>query len=253
MSFDLKLARKCDHRLFRQIRFFEDDLRTVKLGTLLGSTSNFQVRLNGNEAAADSSEQGWSLVKDETSVDPGQRKVVFSKKRRAVDDWVELSYYTHPQTCPKCGGFDLQFDYEYSNIGRPYRVVNEEKLVQDMEKILLTIQGSSIYYPWYGTLMVSLIGTKQPRRSLKLRLQKEIAQALDRLKSLQEQQETFQVVSDREFLFQVEGVSVVDTEDPTLFRVFVRARTQAGGEAEVKRPLSFDQGFFKALSSRTAF
>ena len=257
MSFDLKLARRCDHRLFRQIRFFETDRRSVLLPVLLGSTANFQVRLNGNSALQSSPEAGWDLVKDPTSVDPGQRKVYFRKARRAVDDWVELSYYCFPSLCPKCSGFDLLFDYEYSNIGRPYQVINEEKLVQDMEKIILTIRGSSIYYPWYGTLLVSLPGSKQPGHIIKTRMQRDVAEALDNLKSLQEKQETFQPVSDREFLFQVQGVSVVETEDPTLYRIFVRAQTQAGGDANFSRPLRFDTGFLSTIqepfSSRTAF
>lgn len=257
MSFDLKLARRCDHRLFRQIRFFEDDRQTVRLGTLLGSTQDFQVRVSENEALPDSAELGWSLVKDEVSVEPGQRKIRFNKKRKALDDWVEISYYTQGRTCPKCSGFDLLFDYEYSNIGLPFLVRDEEKLVQDMEKILLTIRGSSIYYPWYGTLMVTLIGTKQPPRTVKTRLQKEVAEALDNLKSLQEQQETFQIVSDREFIFSIRGVSVVETVDPTLYKVFAKVMTQAGSNAEFARPLRFDQGFLdtrsELFSQRAAF
>lgn len=256
MSFDLKLARKCDHRLFRQIRFFESDRRTVRFSVPMGSTQNFEVWLNGNLAASDSLEQGWDLVKDEVSLDPGQRKLYFRKARKATDDWVEISYYASPRQCPKCGGFDLQYDYEYSNIGRPYEVRNEQKLAQDMEKAVLTIRGSSIYYPWYGTLLVTYLGSKQPRSGMRLRMQREVADVLDDLKSLQEKQETFQTVADREFLYQVTGVSIVDTADPTLFRVYVRAQTQAGGEANFQRPLRFAQGYLdeqQLLSQRTAF
>jgi len=200
---------------------------------------------------------GWDLVKDEGSVYEGQKKLFFRIPRKAIDDWVEISYFSAVRNCPKCGGFDLQYDYEYSNIGRPVTVINEEKLAQDMEKIVLTIKGSSIYYTWYGTLMVSMIGAKQPRHSIKVRLQREVAEALDNLKSIQEKQEAFQTVTDREALFQLQGVSVVETTDPTLYRIFVRAQTQAGGTAEFERPLRFDQGFLdtvlEPLSSRTAF
>lgn len=257
MSFDLKLSRKCDHRLFRQIRFLENDGKSVLLPTLLGSSANFQVWLNGNRVDQDSTYAGWDLVKDPASVYPGQKKILFRKKRKAIDDWVELSYYCYPNVCPKCSGFDLQFDYEYSNIGRPLQVINESKLVQDMEKIVLTIKGSSIYYPWYGTLLVSMIGSKQPAHVVKIRFQREVAEALDNLKSLQEKQESYQVLTDREFLYQIQGVSVLETDDPTLYKIFVRAQTQAGGTAEFERPLQFDQGFLDTVSepysSRTAF
>lgn len=257
MSFDFKLARRCDHRLFRQIRFFDADRRTVRLGTLLGSTFDFQVFLNGDLVPSNSPTVGWDLVKDETSVDPGQKKVLFREPRKALDDWVELSYFTSSQTCPKCGSFDLLFDYEYSNIGLPLRVINEQKLIQDIEKILLTIKGSSIYFPWYGTSLVAQIGTKVATHNRRAKIQREVSQALENLKSLQSQQETFQEVTDREFLYRIEGISVIETEDPTMYRLYGRVMTQAGGTVPFSAALKFDRGFLRLqteqVSQRTAF
>lgn len=244
MSFELKLARKCDHRLFRQLRPFEADKKTVRLRTLLGSTKDFAIRINGYDAPTDHPYSGWSLVKDETSVAVGQRKVVFKTKRKSTTDWVELSYYTNPDTCPKCLGIRLLFDIEYSNVGRVITVEDEDKLSQDLEKIFLTVVGSDLYHPWYGTSLVTMIGSKEPRGFVRLQIQRELSNAAANLKDLQGQQESFQVVSDREFLFQVDAILVQGTSDPTVYTADVRVRTQAGGVVAFSRSLRFDHPFF---------
>lgn len=271
MSYDLKLYRKCDHRLLKQQREVSGvDRRSVLLRHVMGSQANVRVFVNGFEVFQNDDLYGWSIVKEEGAVpvtttqqrfitgsdgcidsvvnvgiDQTPRKILFNRIFRATDDCIEISYFALPVSCPKCNGIGVHFDYEYSNIGRLVRVVNEQKLIQDMEKIILTIIGSSIFYPWYGTSLVDLIGGKGLGATTQAQISAEISQGLVNLKKLQEQQELYQVVTDREFLFSILSIQVEQSQqDPTVFRVNVVTQSQAGSEQSFSQDLRFDRGLF---------
>lgn len=272
MSYDLKLYRRCDHRLHKQRRDLDlSDKRSLRLRHFLGSTANLRVFLNGYEVPQGHSKFGWSVVQDEeqavgeavTSVSiegtpsgclgvvtrtlPLQipRKILFDRVFKSIDDCIEVSYFSSLEHCPKCGASGTIFDYEYTQTGKLVTVINESKLVQEMEKIVVTILGSSIFYPWYGTSIVNLIGGKLAGTVTQSAISSEIAASLSALKKLQEKQQRYQEVSDREFLESIKliDVSPLDT-DPTYLKVTVVTQSQAGGEQVFSQDLRLDRSLF---------
>lgn len=246
------------------------DGKSLRLRHVLGSQADIRLYVNDYEVSQDDTIYGWTVVKDpetasvtltqneivstaegclgtvtSTQKEFPARKLLFDRVRKATDDTYEVSYFCYPPVCPKCGGTGLHFDYEYTNLGKLIKVENESKLAQDMEKIILTIIGSSIFYPWYGTSLVDLIGGKASGVTTQSQITAEISQALTNLKKLQRKQELYQLVTDREYLESIQSIQVQQSAtDPTVFRVNVSTRNQAGGTATFTQDLRIDRGLF---------
>ena len=133
-------------------------------------------------------------------------------------------------------------DYFIDKLGVYDKVINENKLIQDLRKIIATQRGSDPVAPWYGTNFASFIGTKQLPEFAKTRISSEIVEALTRLKSAQIQQQEYQTVTDNEFLDFIK--SVVTTQDeyePTYYRSAVAVVTQLGKMYEIDEPIFYQE------------
>jgi hypothetical protein len=181
----------------------------------------------------------WRIVRT-NPVDTLARTIVFDRPLPAADDIFEISYYTRPQDCRRCQGLGIENDLRHDVYGNPEFVTGVDLLAQEAEKIVLTQRGSNVFYTWYGTSLINLVGQKIPSggRILETQLVSEIGMTLDRYKDVKMQQSRYQPVGDQEFLMRVKNIFVSqDENDPTVFRVRIDLQNRAGQIEELKKTL----------------
>jgi phage baseplate assembly protein W len=108
-------------------------------------------------------------------------------------------------------------------------VVNSEKLIQDILKILLTDVGSNQMHPSYGSfLSKSVVGNPMQNSVIVQIAQSQINTCLTNLQQLQTLQvKSMQQVSADEQLAAITGISVIrSNSDPRLFNVKVSGLTK---------------------------
>lgn len=144
----------------------------------------------------------------------------------------QANYTTIKGYCLKCLGRGYLFDWTLQPDGTIPTLVNEEKLIQDIVRFILTDLASDSYRDWLGSRLKGLIGKKIPTVArIKDVITKEVRSACEKLISLQTQQSKFQTVTLNEALQRVINVDVaLDAQDPTLWRVSVTSATKAGSE-----------------------
>ena len=109
------------------------------------------------------------------------------------------------------------------------KIVDSEKLTQDILKIALSPVGSNPSNPWYGSyLSKSLIGSGLSTDIIFQFGQSQLQNALENLKSLQESQvRNFQDVSANEQIGAILDISLNrSTTDPRLFDVLIKVTTK---------------------------
>lgn len=192
------------------------------LASLLGIPTNRQFR--GKRTAP-----GWSLVQaSNTLTDRPKRFVVFDVPLRGMNDYVEISYSTIRQECRRCGGIGIEHDWRYGGQGDTGEVRDEALLIQELQKVMYTALGSNPFHSWYGTTLLETVGKKLSASGLVQSLiVSDIQHAFSRWQSIKRQQEQAvgQIVSDREFPFNLLAVNLEQsTKDPTV--VFVKVTVQ---------------------------
>jgi len=146
-----------------------------------------------------------------------------------IPDRISVDYYTDSTYCDKCSKYSDLIDYTIDKLGKYEKVFDENKLIQDLKKIVRTILGSDPVATWYGTTFDKIIGSKSFPEIIKTKIASEIYTAFSKLKSAQIRQEEYQVVTDNEFLNVIQSVSVEEsTAYPTLYEVKVELVTQSG-------------------------
>jgi hypothetical protein len=147
----------------------------------------------------------------------------FEPDRISVDYFVESTY------CDKCSKYSDLLDYSVNRLGQYEKVFDENKLSQDLKKIIRTIIGSDPVAAWYGTNFETIIGTKMFPDITKTKITNEIVTVLSKLKSVQIQQEEYQKVTDNEFIDTVSEIDVQEsTTTPTLYTADIGIITQSG-------------------------
>lgn len=127
--------------------------------------------------------------------------------------------------------FDLKIqngDFVIEN-GSLKRVVDSEKLIQDILKICLTTAGSNPMQPWYGSyLSRTIIGNPSNTSVLVQIAQSQLSSALENLKDLQTAQvQSFQNVTADEQMSAILDISVLKNQiDPRLFDVRIKVATK---------------------------
>jgi hypothetical protein len=229
MSFDLKFEAVCDHRVHMETYVLESDRRTVKLLRPVADIG-FQVFLNGYEVPSNHERWGWRLVLDPDVLTNDVKMLQFKKLLPSMDNVVQLSFQTSADNCRRCHGLRLYHDISLDNMGRLRAVLNEEKLSQDLEKGVFTERGTNRYASWYGTGIVTLIGTKVVDSGyLRLSIQRDITAFASRMRRMQLKQGEFQTVSLKELLREVLRVDVNATDvSQTSWDVLVEIRNQLG-------------------------
>lgn len=172
---------------------------------------------------------GWSIIKDPNSLSSRpNRFVLFDEPLKGFRDYVELDYTTIRQECRRCGGLGIENDWRYNIRGDVIEVRDEALLIQEIQKMTYTVQGSNPFHTWYGTAILNMVGRKLSNRGLIQNfIVSDIREAFRRWQSIKRQQEEVvgQEVSDAEFPFQLLSVSLTpDTSNPTI--LFVTAVIQ---------------------------
>lgn len=127
--------------------------------------------------------------------------------------------------------FDLKIvggDIAISKSGNIEIVSNNEKLKQDIVKILLTKTGSNKYHPAYGSeIGILQIGHAADAELLELDLQSSAEEAIRKLISLQKKQSKRQFLSPAEVIVDIVEISVArDVNDPRAWNIFISVLTQ---------------------------
>lgn len=110
------------------------------------------------------------------------------------------------------------------------KVVDTDKLIQDILKICLTDVGSNPINPWYGSyLSRSVIGNPEDSGLLVQLAKSQLSSALENLKKLQSLQvNAFQKVSPSEHISSILDVSVVrNAVDPRLYDIRISVLTKS--------------------------
>lgn len=140
----------------------------------------------------------------------------------------KVSYTVIPERCLRCGGSWVENDYRYGVDGQSILIENEDLLYQACLKILLTDIGSNPYHTWYGTRIMSRIGTKAVS-GVSMLISEDVRNALSRFQSQQVQQGKYQQVTLKEQLYSILNVQVVPhKQDPTTFLIDVTVRNASG-------------------------
>ena len=123
--------------------------------------------------------------------------------------------------------FDLKMEYGDLVLNNDFQLVySNEKLIQDMAKMVLTTKGSNPYHPGVG----STVTEESIGRALGIsesQMEASISEALELLSALQSQQSRVQRVSPGELLAQIQNITVVrDETDSRQFNVLIEVLTQ---------------------------
>lgn len=234
MSTEIKIETVCDHKIVEDVVFLAADQRTIDISRRVAVSKSLQVKKNGFVIQPDSLEFGY-VVQEPTA---GVKKIVFKKPIRSSNDFFELTYITVAGDCPKCNASSYLFDYAIDALGRVVLIRDNEKLLQDVTKGVLTIKASNPYHPWYGTILDALIGSKiADFERLKLIISQDVQELFNNVKDLQIQQVDVQDVTDKERVEQLISVNTVrpDPTNPTLVTVSITYRNRAGNIREIQR------------------
>ena len=163
------------------------------------------------------------------------KDILFEEPFRSTRHIFQVTYTTLRQYCLKCLGRGYVADWDLTQSGDVSIVFNEEKLIQDMRRYILTILGSDPYRQWLGTRLRGLIGKKiVSNQFVQDLIQSEVVETLHKLIQLQSEQLKWSPMSDREILRNVVSVqTTLDANDPTLWNVRVTGETLAGTTVEV--------------------
>lgn len=175
---------------------------------------------------------GWTLVSAPRQVsDRPTRWIVFDEPLKGFSDYAEIDYVTVQQECRRCGGLGIEHDWRYARNGKVIELRHENLLRQEVLKMIYTMQGTNVFHPWYGTVLVESIGTKILNGALvQSTIAADIQQGFKRWQSIKRQQEETvgQAVSDGEYPFALQGVSVrQSTRDPTVIFVTMNVQSRA--------------------------
>jgi len=241
MSYDLQSERLCDHRTIEDLYVADADRRSIYLVRPVSNTSEVYLRMNGVLIPKHHPKFGWSLVDNEFSIEPNRRlKILFDKPLPSIDDFFEVTFYTQAVHCRKCHGQKVIRDLIFTASGKPRRVIDEQKLIQNILKGVVSILGTNVFHTWYGTKIYPLIGSAtRDERYIANTIRSEVIAFCKSLKDMQDQQSEYQDVTLRELLQNVNSVEVYrNPQTPTIWYVDITATTRAGNIISVTRDLT---------------
>jgi phage baseplate assembly protein W len=189
---------------------------------------------------------GWTLIADpQTLTDRPSRWIVFDSGTKSGTDFVEITYTTVQQECRRCGGLGVEHDWRYTITGDVVEVRDEALLLQEVMKLMYTIQGSNPFNSWYGTGLINMVGSKIRMADLvRNSITSDIQQAFTRWQSIKRQQEQIvgQEVSDREYPYRLLAVDVQQSQqDPTVFFIYMTVQNRSGNPIDMARGIKVPQ------------
>lgn len=128
--------------------------------------------------------------------------------------------------------FDLKIeggDIKINSDGTLSTVFDNNKLRQDIIKLLLTKLGENKFHPNYGSQVGSItIGHVPDQELLEIDLRASVEDSIRRLMSLQKNQSRKQYLTPGEKIISILGVNAErDTVDPRLYNIFISVQTGA--------------------------
>jgi len=189
---------------------------------------------------------GWTLVNDpNTLLDRPTRLIVFDEPLKGFNDFIEADYTTVRQECRRCGGANVENDWRYGKDGNVVELRDEALLIQELQKIVYTARGSNPFHPWYGSMLLSVIGSRSgaatPVQSIIVSDIQQVFQRWQSIKTRQEQ-EVGQFVSDSEFPFRLGQVGIEQSaKDPTVFFVNIEVRNRSFRPVQLTRGIRLPQ------------
>lgn len=127
--------------------------------------------------------------------------------------------------------YDLKLtnnDLNINSDGGLQTVFDNNKLLQDILKAILTTKGSNRFFRWYGSSISSrVIGQNLDFSQIEVEIQSSIQETLSNIISLQNAQGKEQYVSAGETIASVRGISVLrNPSDPRLFEITISVLTR---------------------------
>ena len=151
----------------------------------------------------------------------------------AQNPYFTVTYTVAPNLCLRCLTTEVENDYRFDAQGAALIVRDENLLYQSILKYLLTEIQSNIYFPWYGSTLTTLIGTKV-LGGTGAGIRQSVSNALTTFKALQDAQAKYQRITAKERLFAVDNIAVAQsTTDPTVFYVQVSVRNYASEPVDI--------------------
>lgn len=187
---------------------------------------------------------GWSLVRDPASLDDRpKRNIIFNEPLKGFNDYVEITYSTERQECRRCGATGMENDWRYAINGEVVQVVDEALLIQEVQKLMLTIKGSNPFFDWYGTSLLDSVGKKITASGvLQNIIVSDIQSAFRRYLSIKRQQEENigQLLTDREYPVALVSVDLKQSKtDMTVFFVTITVRNRSRDPIVLERGIRF--------------
>ncbi len=181
---------------------------------------------------------GWSLVGVPGKLDDRPlRQILFDSPLPAETNFIELDYATTLTECLRCGGVGIEDDFSFSG-GKVVTLRDEDLLLQEIRKIILTIRGSNVFHTRYGSKLGTLIGQKNIPSLVKSQITADIQQTLQmwlRLKTAQEA--AGQLVTDGEMPVRIVDLQVQDSS-PNTIGVDITLESRASTKVSVSRVFS---------------
>ena len=127
--------------------------------------------------------------------------------------------------------FDLKLksgDIQLSTDGTLSIGSGNQKIRQDIVKIILTKLGENRFHPQYGSNTGLLqIGAAADQSLLELDLNQSVQSAIRFLMSLQREQSKRQILNSSEIILEIKDIAIErDEEDPRMYNIFISILTQ---------------------------
>jgi hypothetical protein len=238
---DIKIQSRCDHTILNEGLPLQPDRLTLFPSYPIASTSMVSLLKFGNEVP----QLAYDFKQDrQLMYENKYLKIILKEPDLYTGSLYTFTYSTFLQFCPKCLGTEFVDDFVDTAPGVASVVSGPYQLIQSVEKTIVTTVGSNKYYPWSGSGVRVLVGSKiEDFQVLKSELEAKVRIALDNLKSIQmKHQAVNPAVSSDEVLGRVEAVNITqDPSDPTIINLFVQYTSQSGSRYDYSQLLELSQ------------
>lgn len=247
MSSDIRIQNLCDHMVNWEEGSLQLDRKSILFSKPIASTASLKVRVNNVEISP--SKYTVSVNNEVLSADR-PFFVILNSPTKLFQPLVEAQYVTIQTFCRKCLGIRYVDDFEYINDRDLRTVENEELLLQNVEKYIVTKVDSNPFHSWVGTDLYSLVGKKLLDQDLIVsRMTEQVNSAIDKLKTVQRQlQASGREVTPGEMFGDLLSLSVVQQPDPSIFNIIVKFTSQSGKALQYEQPVDIQSTFRTRLS-----
>ena len=247
MSVDIKIQNLCDHVINWEQGTLQSDCKSIRFTRPIASTASLTVRMN-NVVLSSSS---YTVNADESVLSADRPFfVVLNNVTKLFQPLIEAQYVTVQTFCRKCLGTRYVDDFEYINDRDMQTTKDEELLLQNVEKYIVTKLESNPFHSWIGTGLHTLVGTKVLDNGLIVsRMSEQVNGAIDKLKTVQRQlQASGREVSQGELFGDLLSLDVFQQQDPSVFNIVVKFTSQSGKPLQYEQPVDLQSTFRTRLS-----